>query len=166
MGYSLSTFFRFFSRKKSKTATIPTNTAPAMKRNGELGALIEGCGIGGRVKPTDGWGVGWIFTSLVVGSIEELMAPAKNRTNTIARTGASKILMFSRFNQPLYVIFEGCSPLFNAIFCLRCSNFRTMCFMVGLKLLYRIDWELWNAWSAMNPKKCSEEPRLKSIDSC
>ncbi len=53
-GYLLGTFVRFFSRKKSKTATTPTNTAPAMKRIGELGAaLIEGCTTGG-VEPIEG----------------------------------------------------------------------------------------------------------------
>ena len=151
--YSLSAFDRLFSRKNSKTATSPTAIAPAMKRIGEYETLTEGAGIGGEVEPYEGW----ICTSLPVGSINELMGPAKNRTNAIARTGASRVLMVSWLDQPLYVILEGCSPLFNAIFYTVCSNFRTALtafFMVGLKLLEGVDWNYEGLWWTMNPKKC------------
>jgi DNA-binding transcriptional ArsR family regulator len=66
--------------------------------------------------------------------------------------------MVSWLDQPLYVILEGCSPLFNAIFYTVCSNFRTALtafFMVGLKLLEGVDWNREGLWLTMNPEVLS-----------
>ena len=56
----------------------------------------------------------------------ELTAPARKMANVIAKIGAIKIFLFVA-SQPraLYVVFECCHGLFNAIFSWACSKIRT-----------------------------------------